>query len=701
MIDERQLESEAANLLLEAGWLLVAILTPLAVNLWARQPFELPKAALARTLTWIVAGVWLTDLWLARRPLWSELRRNPLWGPALAVAALQILSSGLSVDWRLSLWGSYERAQGLLTQLSYLFLFLVVSARLRTTEQAWRLLRAMVATGGPLVALGLAQAFGWQPVNLVTDARSPVFATLGRSNFLGAYLAMLLPLTLAWLVMSRSGWLRLAVGLLVVGELGIVALTLARGAWLAAGAAVALFGLLWFWPHLGRRARWALVVLGLLVLMGTLVGALWLGSQGGSEAARLTIWRATLELIARRPLLGYGPETLGLVFPRVYPPQLVYYQGRGVVVDRAHNLFLDTAVTTGGLGLLAWLALLALLFGVGWRAMHRLCQGPERTLLAACLAAVAGNLVGNLVSFDVTATATATWLLMGIVAGLSGQVIKGEAPFLSPLPRSQRRATSRRWAVAGLGLAGVAVAVAQFNAQPLLADVAAWTADRRAALGDWSESITAWQRAVDLWPVEPAYRLALSWACLQQALRGAHDPLPWLQQAEAGLLAARDLRPGDYHIWAALGELYGVWGNRWDVGKLPLAHDAYRQATALAPHHAMLYTNWGMVDLEEGRFAEAAAKFRQAVDLDATDGYAYLHLGDAELARGQVEAALAAYRQAVHWAPELGDAHLGVARCSWQLGQSEAAALALEQALRLDPDNPAAWALRQEMGLEP
>jgi hypothetical protein len=32
--------------LLEAGWLLVAILVPLIVNLWARQPFDPPKVAI-------------------------------------------------------------------------------------------------------------------------------------------------------------------------------------------------------------------------------------------------------------------------------------------------------------------------------------------------------------------------------------------------------------------------------------------------------------------------------------------------------------------------------------------------------------------------------------------------------------------------------------------------------------------------------
>ena len=50
-----------------------------------------------------------------------------------------------------------------------------------------------------------------------------------------------------------------------------------------------------------------------------------------------------LPLLAQRPLLGYGPDTLELVFPAVYPPELVYYQGRGILVDRAHNLLLDWA----------------------------------------------------------------------------------------------------------------------------------------------------------------------------------------------------------------------------------------------------------------------------------------------------------------------------------------------------------------------
>ncbi len=151
--------------------------------------------------------------------------------------------------------------------------------------------------------------------------------------------------------------------------------------------------------------------------------------------------------------------------------------------------------------------------------------------------------------------------------------------------------------------------------------------------------------------------------------------------------------------WAALGELYGLWGNWYALDKPPLAHAAYAQATALAPTTATLYTAWGMVDLEGGHFAEAAARFGQAVDLDATDGYAFAHLGDAELAQGRVDEALAAYEQAVHWEPDLVTAHVGLARCL-RLQGSRAEATAALQRRRAGPGRPAGCAAR-EMGVPP
>ena len=257
--------------LIEAGWLLAALLTPLVVNLWAAQPFEPIKVALVRTLAWAMAALWLAHALLTRRGLRGS-ERHPLVWPTLAVIAVQILSTLVAVDRGLSFRGSYDRAQGWLTLTSYAVLFLVTADRLRTFEQARRLTLALVLPAVPLVALALAQALGWQPMGLVTDARSPVFATLGRANFLGAVLAMLMPLTLglglSWGARAVSGEpadaelpdpvnSRMMAGMaLCAAEGAILALTRARAAWLAAGVALLLglllFGnALWSWASLG------------------------------------------------------------------------------------------------------------------------------------------------------------------------------------------------------------------------------------------------------------------------------------------------------------------------------------------------------------------------------------------------------------------------------------------------------------------
>ena len=63
--------------------------------------------------------------------------------------------------------------------------------------------------------------------------------------------------------------------------------------------------------------------------------------------------------------------------------------------------------------------------------------------------------------------------------------------------------------------------------------------------------------------------------------------------------------------------------------------------------------------------------------------------------------ALAAYLRAVRWRPGASYAYLGLARAYWQLGERRGAEIALSWASRLDPGNPAALAVRREMGTIP
>jgi tetratricopeptide (TPR) repeat protein len=468
------------------------------------------------------------------------MRRSPIFWPIIALSVLLVLATATAVQPQLSLWGSYERGQGLSTQLAYVSLFLLVAGYLRTLAQARCLVSAIVWPGAFLVAVGLLQAVpvaldfllgeavvgaaGRQLLPLVSDARSPVYGTLGRSNFLGAYLALLLPLTLALLFTGRQRRQRTIMSVLLVGQVAVLAMTLARNAGLAALVGVVLFALLWQGADLARR------------------------------------WRRS-----------------------------------------------------------AWIGL----------AMMAL-SGPL------------ANLTNNLVSFDVTATAT--WLLMGMVIALDQPARPLEPTLVQPRPF---------WQHALFSLLALAVALAAFvtNGRILLADAAAHRADQYSHAGQRELAADSAARAVVYWPMEPVYYHDLARHQWQQALQ-SETPWLWISQTEATLLTACNLRPQDPAMWAELGAFYAGAASEFGAGTRPHAHQAYRQAAALAPNHATLYVARGHLYLEDGDLEAAAVLLRQAVRLDASDSLAYQLLAKAELGLGQVDAAMAAYREAVRLQPE-------------------------------------------------
>jgi tetratricopeptide (TPR) repeat protein len=58
---------------------------------------------------------------------------------------------------------------------------------------------------------------------------------------------------------------------------------------------------------------------------------------------------------AIRPLVGYGPESMYVVFNRFYPPDLAHYESRNASPDRSHNETFDSLVITGLFGFIAYI----------------------------------------------------------------------------------------------------------------------------------------------------------------------------------------------------------------------------------------------------------------------------------------------------------------------------------------------------------
>ena len=693
-----------ADRLLEGGWLAIAVLVPLVVNPWGESIFALPKAVVLRTLVGGMLGLWVAVRLLNRRPTVRTLKQSPLTLPVAALLTVIVAATVLAHAPMLSLWGSHERAEGALTLVCLPILALLVATRIPGAAGAARLFWFLSATTLPLAAFAALQLLGPDPLGLVTDARSPVFATLGRANFLGAYLAMLAPLTLSLRALATRPLVKALATALLALQAAVLLATQTRASALSVAVAIACWVALTHRRRLlGLRRRTPALVLGWGLVAVSMAAALGFAQAGGSGAARLAIWQGTQKLIAARPLLGYGPDSLGQVFPRVYPPELVYYQGRGIDVDRAHNLILDWTVTLGVLGLFAGAAVLFVVLRSGWRNLARIARQPapgdrpRELLVIGALAALVGNLAGAFVSFDSLSTLTCSWLLAGVVVALErpGEASSSAAAESGPRNPPGSGAALRSLLAAAVGLVAL-VAAGALNLRPLVADV--W--ERRAMLlageREWSDAIAAGEHAVRAFPTDPGHRQLLGWLHLQSALVGGPKAHEDLAAAERLLEEAVGQRPDDFRLEKTLAEFHSAAALHFDRRHLSSAEAAWTRTTELAPNHGFLYFAWGRLRLQAGDPAGAAPLLRKAVDLDTTDVEGWLLLAGLELQQRRPASALIMYRQAGRHAPERTDPVLGVARAYWLLGQPEAARRTASEVLELAPGNAAALALLEE-----
>jgi Flp pilus assembly protein TadD len=397
---------------------------------------------------------------------------------------------------------------------------------------------------------------------------------------------------------------------------------------------------------------------------------------GGSIAARWTIWQASLRLLWPRLWLGYGADTLDLHFPAIYPPQLVYYQGRGVIVDRAHNWLLDWSLNYGIVATLIFLALMGFILWRGWKrllittkaAPLELTQKPfENRWLAACIAAVCAYLVGNLFLFEVASTAVVFWLLLAVIVGATTKAASQESPPLRPI-------LVRRGVIV-LSVIVVGWLVWLGSVRPLLADVHSWHGTNALNQGNVTEALEDYETAVRYQPQETAYLVA-------EALTAAQ--LKNFEQAETAIQKAMALHPTDPVLYTQLASIYAREAIEAPE-KIGLAYEAYDRAITLAPNIGLTYQQYADLALRLGDIETAIIQAQQAVDLDATDGVAFGILGWAHLQTGNLPAAESAFEQAVKWQPDSADFYLGLATTYYQQGRFEAARQAVEQSLLRDP----------------
>jgi len=330
-------------------------------------------------------------------------------------------------------------------------LALALSLALRRVENAARLLTVAV---GALAFCGV-----WD--GLRPDRGGLVGPYLDHQLY-GSALLVLLPFTAALSLSDRDP--RWRIGAQAAGAAGVTCLILsqARSAW--AGLLISALVFCWLWLRQATPKRRQFVIL-VFSAAAVIVGGfcVWTVtattevrspltsrsatlthlSSDSSWQARLTTWRGTAQMLASRPLVGFGLGRYpGIQAAWTHQGRLLTPQTNPSLSEEAHNFYLQTAAETGMIGLSLYGIALAAFAILGLRRLKQ--SGPHlsrRTLLViAALSMVAGQFVDALASpsWQFAEVSLLFWLALGV--GMSALHHADAEPVASRLPLPLRRA---------------------------------------------------------------------------------------------------------------------------------------------------------------------------------------------------------------------------------------------------------------------
>jgi len=153
-----------------------------------------------------------------------------------------------------------------------------------------------------------------------------------------------------------------------------------------------------------------------------------IGFEGYEQFAsnRGHIWSRSFPLLQNTLIVGHGPDTFPLYFPQEdYIGKFQYHGTPTILVDKVHNMYLQTAVQTGIISLSAMLLLFGLYF---WDSMRLYFTRRKSTFLEvggfALFISIFAYLTAGFFNDSTVSVAPVFWVLLGLGVALNNQLTK-------------------------------------------------------------------------------------------------------------------------------------------------------------------------------------------------------------------------------------------------------------------------------------
>lgn len=538
--------------------LLVAlILVPVAVGviplLGVRATVNAFVSAKVIALALAVAATLV--LWALGRPRRSGLFLGRDLLPLGAFLLLGAVSTALAPIPRMAFFGDLEQSVGYLVVALCAAAFFLVTQLLRSESQFRELTSVVTLTAAGIAIVGLVQqillidVLGFYPGQTAEWMVRRGYSTIGNPDTYAAYLVLPALLAVHRFRTADTARTRAIWGVSFGVILSSCVLAQTRGPLAALAVAGALYA---FAEARKRRVRApkkakaapaptnrpAVLVASIALVLLLAAGIVWGGvtqfasrftdlTQIAALGGRVPMWQSALEIAAKHPLLGIGPDSFRLGW---YPTRTIAHlaRGAGLVITDPHNVVLHLAATWGVPALIAALAF------VGW-ALYRAFRSQIRLQLPDYDAWLFG-LIALLISLLTSMFALV--LIFSLFVGL-GVV-------LAPLFKARTQLGRGNGGLLTVASLAIAAALVAFAGATLAGDVIAVGArveDEALAAERASQaaSVAPWDTALRDLRNETAVNAALG-----ALFTDSPDATQLITHAEDLLGAERTLEPAEY-----------------------------------------------------------------------------------------------------------------------------------------------------------
>lgn len=409
--------------MLKLSLFILVFTLPLIFDTSCNDAIALPKWTLILILVLTAVCTWVIKIVKQRK---FTLFKSSLNLPILAFLLIALINTIYSVNSYLSFSGLYKfYFTGFISLLCYVLLYFLVVNNIDKKEL--ELMITLILISSSIVALyGICQYWGWDFILWKHSSQRRVWSTLGNPNFLGAYLAMVIPLILSRLIQrltptplqkavrlsqinprlntltfsrkqetnrttpvkvwgfTKSFHLLPAIFYLMLFILNFFCLlfTYSRASWVAHLGSLIFFLLLMRKDiFLGNRKWWlflGLFFVGFVLIFFSVkinqertfpriisrISSI-VNFQEKDIASRISGWKTALGIIRKHPFLGTGLDTFSLNFRQYMASDYEDLSGKLTQPGYAHNEFLQIATTQGLIGIGIYLWLLITLFKKG------------------------------------------------------------------------------------------------------------------------------------------------------------------------------------------------------------------------------------------------------------------------------------------------------------------------------------------------